>query len=293
MTASKILKFSVLATIFLTFVSGCARPKIEIDASEVENSNLKGISVGLLEVHRANTGSNFGIALPETQSESVFCTATLLDDGRLLTGTDCLQKDDVAFEAKNMEFHVRRLGAERTESFPVKSILEADHARKTVFLEVSVSAPIVAKANSASIMTGFPTSKEYEQNLPALAVSVSSPDDKGRAKVTVSPTTILTKTPDWMKEKIKKEGEKGDDKAKPEPVKPNESPPQLPVVPGDDAENPTIEKVFSSPHGILLKDLREPTWGTPIFYKGKIVGIVKNAELSEEVESNAQWILKK
>jgi hypothetical protein len=65
-------------------LSGCGRPDIRIDNAELENSSLKSQQVGLLEVHRANTGTTFGAPIGETMNESAFCTATILDNGNAL-----------------------------------------------------------------------------------------------------------------------------------------------------------------------------------------------------------------
>ncbi len=302
----KNLKSSVLALFLCAAVAGCARPKIEIDASELEATPLKAAPVGLLEVHHANTGASFGIPLPESIGESAFCTATLLDDGRVLTGTDCLRNEDFQYETKNMEFHVKRPGVPGTESFGVKAILEVDHARKVAFLQVDVGTPIFAEAGSASILKEVPRGEELMKNLATLTVVVPGPDTNGRTRIKVSSTTIVTKQP-------------------------------LVPVPGDDTStstntststatstgtstavntgtgtgtttststntNTTVENgttepsaedaeaTFSKPARVRLLGLKDGNWGAPVFYNGKIVGITKNGEADE---TNAQWILKK
>ncbi len=268
--------FLALLTVFFIAV-GCGRPSIEIDTKELQASSLGLLPVGLVEVHRANSGNGFGMSIGESMGESAFCTGTLLSDGTVMTSSDCLENQWGKFEAKDMEFHINPLGT-KTESFKVEEISQVDTARHVVYL--LLKSPTEKTVNNAlQIQSILPSQADLESNVPALAVSVPGPDKNGVSRIVVSSAKIRTS---WAKsEKSKKQYN----------IPPWErSDSYVPQV-AQNEEEPSIEDIFSYPTPIYVEGLRDGIWGAPIFYQGKVIGIVKNSQNNST--HNAQWLLRK
>jgi hypothetical protein len=289
---------AVLSLLVALAASGCGRPDLKIDNAELENSALKSTArVGLLEAHRANTGTGYGMSIGETIGESAFCTGTVLEDGNVLTSSDCMQGKFGNFDIKDMEFHIRYSGSAVTQTYKVLSLIAADSKRNTAILKIREDSSEVALESSNSL-SEVPTDEELGANLSALAVSVTAPDKNGIAKIKVSSTTILTAEAAIQAPTIPSTPPPNAPPAPPiapvvaeDSLPPSDGNGALPKDPAGAATKPQFAG-FTAPMPLAVKGLQDGIWGAPIYYKGKIVGVVRKPS-SETDSHNAQWILKK
>ena len=169
--------YPMLALVALA-LAGCARPNIQIDASAIEKE-AGALPVGLLEVHRANSGT-FGLSIGEDIKESLFCTASLLDDGRLLTSSACLGDSQRRFERSDLEFHLNRPGSTETEHFSVSGV-ETDPSRpELAYLRVE-GMPELRRTKAFAIDDSQLRLDQNDPNLKARTVAISTPNEDGLA----------------------------------------------------------------------------------------------------------------
>jgi hypothetical protein len=168
------------------FVIACGRPEIQIDSSATLQS-ADGAPVGLLEVHRANSGNAFGVSLGETLSESRYCTGVLLQDGRILTSVGCLSDEHGPYDIRQLEFHLNWNGNGTTDHWRLER-LESDAS--LAYLHPVQAGPDSQLARSRSPLLGDLPLDEKTTSVPALLVSVTSPDKNGKSKAVVSGVTV-------------------------------------------------------------------------------------------------------
>lgn len=174
---------------FPMLLIGCARPAIQIDASAVEQGNAAS-PVGLLEVHRGNSGEGFGLAIGESVGESLFCTASVLADGRVATSSDCLRNKKRDFAVEDMEFHLNRQGSTETNSWKIEKAEELDGIAYLTVVGPLAIAGDNALLRQVSLASGDLPLDEKSTKLAARALSVGTPNDDGVAVVSVVETEV-------------------------------------------------------------------------------------------------------
>lgn len=178
-----------LILLFPLLLAGCARPAIQIDASAVEQAN--GASpVGLLEVHRGNSGEGFGLSIGETIGESLFCTASVLADGRVATSSDCLRNKKREFAVEDMEFHLNRQGSTETNSWKIEKAEELDGVAYLTPVGPLETAGEEAVRRQVSLASSDLPLDEKITKLAARALSVGLPNEDGVAVVSVVETEV-------------------------------------------------------------------------------------------------------
>lgn len=272
----------------LLLLTSCAKPEIEIDASEL-NASLGSQPIGLLEVRHANSGSAGGIAFTESIGESAFCTATLLSTGEVATSSDCLQSEKTAYNAEDMVFHVNH--QQSTKHYQVDQVKRVDAPRNLAYLTLK-EAPNLAFGRSVAFQRTWPMDPEDTAAKPlpvaATAVSVPGPDKNGKTKIVLSSLKIevaaamlpITAPEDKQpaegseeeEAKIIKDAAKK--AAEEDPKKKDEMPP---------AEHP-----LARPRALNVKGLKETVAGAPVFAGNQMVGIVKGGRSNA---GNVQWIV--
>jgi hypothetical protein len=178
---------AAILAVSLAFVA-CGRPEIKIDSSNVESSQIGSQPVGLLEVHRANSGiSPGGISIGEAWDESVFCSATLLVDGRLATSTDCVQRAGTDFETGDMEFHLNRPGSLNTEHIRVSRM---EKAGGLTYVSLDTELNQVHRSRAPLLSAERLPLTEKESKKQASVVVLPSPDKDGFVTATLVSTEV-------------------------------------------------------------------------------------------------------
>lgn len=173
----------------LILLAGCGRPDIQIDSGKISQAE-GNVPVGLLEVHRARSGNSYGLSLGESINESLFCTGTLLSDGRVLTSADCLRNASTSFDPDDMEFHLNEKGNPPTGHWHVERV-ETDPSRSGLaYLFLAGARPIVSSARKLTLGEGTLALSEANPDLEALTLSVAHPDDDGVAVGTLADTSV-------------------------------------------------------------------------------------------------------
>lgn len=274
---------SIFLVLLLPALTGCGRPDIRIDVSELEQSSFRSQPVGLLEIKEANRGNGFGMHLGETQGESEFCTGTVLQDGSLLTSSDCMRSETVEADPKNMLFHLQLPGAP-AQVIGVQKIASVDAEKGIAILVLKTSADTGTFGSSLSMQTAVPAKEELEANLNTMTITIPGPDRNGVAKVLVSTTKAMTSYSSTKV--IWEDDEKDEDEGEPEESEKKNTDLAAPEVePIRD-----LSEVYSKPQPLLVSGIRGESKGAPIFYNGKIVGLTKGGG---RYGKNAQWLLKR
>ena len=266
-----------LTLITLCVLTACARPNIEIDTSELRTSASQP-AVGLLEVHRANSGGSLGIALGEAMGESAFCTATLLGGGEIVTSSDCVRGKDGDYDTKQMQFHFKHANGNQTEHHEVQSIARVDPERNLAWLLLRERTDAI---RSMSIRSSWKGDEESGDSVPVMAVSIPAPNSRGATRVRISQVTVeyavasLPPPPPPVSDAPASLAETDANEEK-----------TTPSVAAAAAEKPAHP--LSRPRGISVKGLKDETWGAPLFYREQMVGVVKSAKRGKE---NAHWIV--
>ncbi len=279
----RFFSLNLLFASILILASSCARPNISIDATELIGTPWAAQPIGLLEVHRANSGDTIGLSVGESLSESAYCTATVLADNTVLTSSDCIGNQDGSFEVKNMEFHLRRQNENVTDAFQVREILRVNPAQKTAIFNTMEALP--EQVVAPSLQPTPLTPAELANTLVTETLSVPGPNRDGVAEVKLSSTVITIPLQRRLPPQQPAPTEDPDGISGPVETLRQEDGPTAWTQ-----EDDTLESYLGQPRGVIVSGLRDGTWGAPVFLNGRIVGIVKNQQGDHE-GSNAQWIL--
>lgn len=180
----------LLSLFSVAALPGCGRPEIKIDATAVA-TRAGNLPVGLFEVHRARSGDSPGISIGEALDESLYCTGTLLSDGRVLTSADCLADASRRFDVSDMEFHLNESGSNVTRHFGVVSA-DADKARPGLaYLRVNFTPDAEEKASALSLQRGGLRISDANRDLEAQTISIGEPQANGIALGAANETTVL------------------------------------------------------------------------------------------------------
>lgn len=283
----------------LLLLTACARPGIEIDTSELTTSGAASASVGLLEVKRANTGSNLGIPVTESLGESAYCTGTILNS-ELVTSADCLRGANGGYNPKDMRFYFHPAGDKKTHSYKVAAVRSVDVNRNLAFLTIKDFPELPV---TVSIPSTWPPDGEVdpaESAIPAFAITVPAPNKKGVSRIKVAPVTVEIPVAPPPPEDSEDEDDSDDKNAEdnkassPAPATPAPAVPApaapAPVTTPKDAPKTAAPTASdrARPHGIFIRGLKDGTWGAPLFFRGHMVGLVKNSRSGRE---NGHWIV--